>query len=183
MTSAGFLGRFQPLHRGHAHVIDEYREEFDEFRLIVGSADKKRTEKNPLSFEERKNLIHDCYPDIEVIALEDTEKDEDGNREWAGNLEELDLDVIITQNELVKSILAEHTDMEVIEQEFHDKDIYSGTEVRRRIKSKEEWRYLTPDCAKERIEEFLETIRDSGIEYDFEPGWEPKNAYHGTADK
>ena len=32
---AGFLGRFQPFHVGHKRVVEEYREEFDEFEILV----------------------------------------------------------------------------------------------------------------------------------------------------
>ncbi|MFB6215482.1 MAG: adenylyltransferase/cytidyltransferase family protein, partial [Candidatus Aenigmatarchaeota archaeon] len=138
MTTAGFLGRFQPLHEGHYNVIKQYQEEYDDFNIVIGSAQKSRTEDNPLSFNERKELIHECFPDVDVIPLEDTEKDTEGNKEWAAKLESLGIDVVISRNDLVKSIIEEHTDLKLLEQDLYDKEIYSGTEVRRRIKSKEE---------------------------------------------
>jgi len=50
--------------------------------------------------------------------------------------------------------------MELEEQELYDPEIYSGTEVRRRIKSDEEWRYLVPKCAKQKIEDLVETVKN-----------------------
>ncbi|PSG98773.1 MAG: hypothetical protein BRC29_01435 [Nanohaloarchaea archaeon SW_7_43_1] len=177
-----FPGRFQPFHSGHYKVIEKYREKYD-LTLVIGSADKSRTEKNPLSAEEREKIIKECFPDIETIHIEDTERTEEGNREWIHEVEEkVGAGKIITQNKVVKKLAESHTDLEIIEQEMFDKEIYSATEIRRRIRSGSEWRYLVPDCAVEMIDSMESTIKKSGIQYEFEPGWKKENAYHGTAD-
>jgi len=177
---AVYLGRFQPLHIGHKKVIDRYKDEFDDFALIIGSADKSRTDDNPLTVEEREEVIRECFTDIEIFHIEDHESD----KQWSKELEEqFEASIVISQNELVKQLVADHTSMEVEKQELYDPEIYSGTEVRRRIKSDEEWRYLVPKCAKEKIEQLVDTIKKSGTQYDFEPGWKKKNAYNKTASK
>lgn len=181
---AAFLGRFQPLHEGHHNVIESYREEHDDFVVVVGSSDKERERDNPLSFEERKEIIQNCFPDLEVIGLEDKSKDDEGNRKWVQKLQEITgADMMISQNDLVKRLVQEHTDMVLEEQELHGGDMYSGTEIRRRIRSGEEWRYLVPDCASEIIDQHLDEIKGSGIKYEFEPGWKRENAYHDTYEK
>jgi len=182
MTRAAFLGRFQPIHEGHHQVVERYREEFTDFRIIVGSASKERKEKNPLSFEERQEIIQECFPEINVESIEDEGKDEENNRRWAEKLEDRDIDAVISQNDLVKRLVNEYTDLELIEQDLYDPEIYSGTEIRRRIRSGEEWRYLVPGCAKEKIEEFQEIIKESGIQYEFKPGWKKENAMRDTND-
>lgn len=179
LARAGFLGRFQPFHHGHYSVIEAYRDDYD-LVIVIGSAGESRTEENPLSFEERKALIQECFPEIEVIGLEDEEKDEEGNRQWIEKLDDHGFDVIISRNKLVQRLVKEYSDAEIEEQELHDPNVYSGTEVRRRIKSGEEWRYLVPECAKEAVAEHLETIKESGIKYDFEPGWNRENSFYGT---
>lgn len=184
MVNAAFLGRFQPLHLGHSQVIEGYIEEYDELEVVIGSAGESRTGENPLTADERKELIHACFPDVEIEEIEDEERDEDGNRKWAQKLEKkIDADVLITQNDLVKELAREHTDLKVEEQELYDEELYSGTEIRRRIRSGEEWRYLVPDCAREKLSELTEKIKESGTQYEFEPGWKRENAYHGTAEK
>jgi len=184
LTDAAYLGRFQPFHLGHRNVIEEERENFDSFVIVIGSADKGRTEDNPLTFEERKELVKSCFPEIEIVELEDAEsKQEEDNQEWCQRLEEkLDIDVMISQNDLVKRIVDEYTDFEVHGQQLHEPDIYSGTEVRRRIRSGEEWRYLIPNCCQERMEELTEAVKKSGTQYEFEPGWKKENAFHGKDD-
>lgn len=187
---AGFLGRFQPLHLGHHNVIKQKKKDYKDFSIIIGSPERSRTEKNPLTFEERKELIKDCFPKIEVLGIADTEErpqesdpETTANQKWSEEFEKKGFDIIISGNDKVKEILEKHTDIEVERPEMFNESIYSGTEVRRRIKSGEEWRYLTPECSHEPLEELIEKIKASGTQYNFEPGWKKDNAYHGTAEK
>jgi len=187
---AGFLGRFQPLHLGHTEVIEDYRERFDDFTVLIGSPEKSRTERNPLTFEERKEIIKACFPELEVLPIEDTDEspedtewEDDVNQKWAEKFEEEGFDLIISGNKLVRDIISNHTDIEVERPEMYSKNIYSGTEVRRRVNSGEEWRYLTPKCSHEKLEGLLGKIKKSGTQYNFEPGWKKENSFHGTAEK
>lgn len=184
MTKAAFVGRFQPFHQGHKNVVDEYRDEFEDFCIVIGSAGEEETEDNPLSFEERKEVIHECFPDIEIFGVEDEEKDEDGNRIWIKKIQDkTGADVVISQNDLVKQVVRKYSDLELETQELHDPKVYSGTAIRRRMKSGEEWRYLTPECAKSKLEELEEKIKNSGIQYEFEPGWKKENSFYDTYEK
>jgi nicotinamide-nucleotide adenylyltransferase len=187
---AGFLGRFQPFHLGHRDVIEEEKENYEKFTVVIGSSERSRTEKNPLTFEERKKLIKACFPEIKVIGIEDTEEnpqksdpETSANKEWAEKFQEKNFDVIISGNDKVKQIIEKHTEIQVESPEMVSENIYSGTEARRRIKSGEEWRYLTPKCSHQQLESLLEKIKKSGKQYNFEPGWKKKNSYHETAEK
>ncbi|MFO7793728.1 MAG: adenylyltransferase/cytidyltransferase family protein [Candidatus Nanohaloarchaea archaeon] len=187
---AGFLGRFQPFHLGHYNVVDEEKDNYEDFTVIVGSPERSRTERNPLTFEERKNLIKACFPEVKGIGIEDTEEkpqesdpETSENQKWAEEFKEKGFDVIISGNDKVKEIIEKHTDIQVERPEMFSERIYSGTEVRRRINSGEEWRYLTPKCSHEVLEGLLEKVKKSGTQYNFEPGWKKDNAYHGTAEK
>lgn len=149
--------------------------------IVVGSASESRTEENPLSFEERKELIHECFPETNIVPQQDYEKDREGNQRWMDEvLEKTGAEVIISRNELVREIVEEREEVELVEQELEEPEMYSGTEIRRRIRGGEEWRYLVPECAKEALSEHVDAIKESGQDYEFEPGWEPENAYHGS---
>ena len=177
-----FLGRFQPMHKGHKQVIEDHMDE-ESFAVVIGSAGKKREEENPLSADEREQLIKACFPDLEIMHLEDRSEDEGGHERWIKDLKGLGVEKVISQNDLVKELVTEDEGLELLEQQLYDPEIYSGTEVRRRIRSGEEWRYLVPKCSEETLEGFLEEIKDSGIQYDFKPGWKRENAYHDTFEK
>ncbi|MFB6203728.1 MAG: adenylyltransferase/cytidyltransferase family protein [Candidatus Nanohaloarchaea archaeon] len=184
MTEAVFIGRFQPLHTGHRNVIQDLKDGYGDPTVVIGSAAKSREEKNPLSLEEREEVIENCFPELETVGLEDEGESEEDNRNWVQKLiETTDPDVVVSGNELVQRLVREYTDAEVESPEKYEPDLYSGTEIRRRIRSGEEWRYLVPDCAQEALEDLVEAIRDSGQQYEFEPGWKRENAYHDTFEK
>jgi bifunctional NMN adenylyltransferase/nudix hydrolase len=54
---AVYIGRFQPFHLGHAHILRQACEENDIVIVAVGSSHQARTIKNPFDFSERHALI------------------------------------------------------------------------------------------------------------------------------
>lgn len=59
---AVFIGRFQPLHLGHQHVIDEALKVAERVIVLIGSADNARTpDRNPFTFEERWRMFGQVY--------------------------------------------------------------------------------------------------------------------------
>lgn len=52
-----YIGRFQPLHSGHLTLIRRALAQAGELVLVLGSAFRPRSARNPFSFEERKALI------------------------------------------------------------------------------------------------------------------------------
>ncbi len=126
-------------------------------------------------------MIQECFPDIEILGIADEGETEEGNRTWINKLKEkTDAEVVISRNELVKELVRSDEELELIEQDLYQKEIYSGTQVRRRVRSGQEWSYLVPECCEEEFGELTDKVKDSGIQYDFEPGWKKENAYHDT---
>ena len=64
-----FIGRFQPLHKGHEAVIKQAMEQAEQVMIIVGSAHSPRNTRNPFTFEERKRMIKAVFPQPEVVVL------------------------------------------------------------------------------------------------------------------
>ena len=56
-----FVGRFQPFHNEHKRVIDIALQKSKNVLVLVGSAGKARTIRNPFTFEERRRMIHGSY--------------------------------------------------------------------------------------------------------------------------
>lgn len=52
-----FVGRFQPLHIGHFHVVQEALKKTDNLIFVIGSHDKPRDSKNPFTTEERISIM------------------------------------------------------------------------------------------------------------------------------
>lgn len=52
-----FIGRFEPFHQGHYHVVKKALEVSEKLVFLVGSANRARSIRNPFSFDERKKMI------------------------------------------------------------------------------------------------------------------------------
>lgn len=52
-----YIGRFQPLHNGHVHVITQALQKYDSLLILIGSAGRARTIKNPFTASEREVII------------------------------------------------------------------------------------------------------------------------------
>ena len=66
------VGRFQMIHAGHEMMLNKALELCDEVGLFVGSAQESRTNKNPLTFEEREELLRALFGDtVKVYPLPD----------------------------------------------------------------------------------------------------------------
>lgn len=60
-----YIGRFQPFHNGHLHIINDILEiknenKCDRLIILVGSANVARDIRNPFTFEERKQMIENA---------------------------------------------------------------------------------------------------------------------------
>lgn len=58
MKKACFVLRAEPFHNGHLHIVKSALESgFDYVQLVIGSANRCCSPKNPFSFEDRKQMI------------------------------------------------------------------------------------------------------------------------------
>ena len=58
-----FIGRFQPFHLGHKAVIDRALELSQRVIVLVGSASRPRSLRNPFTWQERAQMILNAYPE------------------------------------------------------------------------------------------------------------------------
>lgn len=141
-SCAVFIGRFQPFHIGHMNVVEKILTQFPRLLLIIGSANKSKTSKNPWTLEEREEMIRASIPlelqkNIDIAGLDDV-KDDDI---WCENLQRLTMKdkqiTVFTGNEWVKSICERHN----IQTEWIQYSIdISGSEIRDMMKKSEDVR-------------------------------------------
>ena len=67
---AVYIGRFEPFHLGHAHVVDKALEIADHVLILVGDTGGPRSVKNPWTFEERYRMINNSYAGNDRISIE-----------------------------------------------------------------------------------------------------------------
>jgi bifunctional NMN adenylyltransferase/nudix hydrolase len=84
-----YIGRFQPCHLGHGFVVDTALNHSKRVIIMVGSANRPRTDSNPWTFQERASMIRASYPDISperliILPLDDVDYND---LEWLGNVQ------------------------------------------------------------------------------------------------
>ena len=57
-----YIGRFQPFHLGHLHIVEKALELANNLIILCGSVGQARTLRNPWTFSERKAMIMDSLP-------------------------------------------------------------------------------------------------------------------------
>lgn len=66
------VGRFQTLHTGHEMIIEKAIELCDEVGIFIGSSQESGTNKNPFSYELRKEILRDVFGDrVKIFPLPD----------------------------------------------------------------------------------------------------------------
>lgn len=65
-----YIGRFQPFHNGHVHILEQAIESSDKVLVLVGSAFKARDIKNPFTFSERFDMINNWVVDKYKLVAE-----------------------------------------------------------------------------------------------------------------
>lgn len=159
IVKAIFIGRFQPFHKGHHHTVERFCTDFNTFQIVIGSSNKSRTKNNPLNYEERKEIIRSCHPETDIIGLQDQDKGSKGHEEWVNRLiRKTGADKVITRNNLVKKLVRDFSEAEVIEHKLHRPEMYSGTNIRSRIRKNKDWKQLVPECSTKEIIELSKHI-------------------------
>lgn len=77
LTTGVIIGRFQlhDLHQGHREMIEIVQGRHDKVILFLGTVKKSPTTKNPLDFQNRKEMILSQYPDLTILPLADHSSD------------------------------------------------------------------------------------------------------------
>lgn len=68
------MGRFQPLHNGHASLFKHAFDVADDVLALIGSSDKI-DERNPLTFGERRTILLNEYPTLQTRGIRDYNDD------------------------------------------------------------------------------------------------------------
>ncbi len=158
------IGRFQPFHKGHFEVIKTIAEECDAIVVGIGSADISHTLDNPFTAGERhlmisRSLTEEGFTDFYLVPLIDINR----YAVWVSHVVSLvpPFNAIYSNNLLTRRLFRE-AGHEVRHSPLFNRDLYSGTEIRRRMVDGREWEYLVPASVAEVIREIdgLDRMRE-----------------------
>jgi len=140
------VGRFQPLHEGHMHIIRKCAEDSDHIIVGIGSAQYSNTLENPFTAGERYMMINKALreeeiTDYSIVPIQDINMSD----KWVDHVVSMvpPFRKVYTTNPTTK-ILFEEAGFEVVVPPLYERDLYSGTEIRRRMASDGDWRSMVP---------------------------------------
>lgn len=145
------MGRFQPFHLGHLHAIQYALASVDRLWVAIGSSNRTAQPQNPFSAAERRNMITSSVDDAIMRRIGIFEiPDLDDHQRWAQSISRSvpRFDVIFTNDETTAHIYRRR-EITVEPIPFADRQMLSGTEIRRRIYCNEHWQECVPDGTRE----------------------------------
>ncbi|WP_280537473.1 nicotinamide-nucleotide adenylyltransferase [Halopenitus sp. POP-27] len=149
-----YIGRFQPFHDGHLHMVEEIAAEVDELVLGIGSAGDSHTTRNPFTAGERVMMVTKAVEDVDittyVVPIEDLER----NSVWVSHVQSMTpaFRIAYSNNPLVIRLF-EEAGVEVRQSPMFRRDVLEGTELRERMIHDRDWQTLVPEAVVEVIEE------------------------------
>jgi len=167
MLSALYIGRFQPFHLGHLEAIRYILGNASELTIVVGSAQYSHTLDDPFTAGERVTMIRLALneagvdpsryhiipvPDLNVHGI------------WVSHVVSYvpDFDEVYTNDPLTRCLFLEDGRFPVKPVPFQKRQIYSATEIRKRVLDEENWEELVPKSVAHFIKEIggVERLRD-----------------------
>ncbi|KYK23676.1 nicotinamide-nucleotide adenylyltransferase [Thermoplasmatales archaeon SG8-52-2] len=142
-----FIGRFQPLHKGHLKIIKDASKNYNKVIIGIGSSQYSNTDENPFTDEERKEMIYktlkkegiDNYRIVNIPDIHNPPK-------WVDHVVSIvsDFDVVLSNNDFTKKLFSEKG-FKVKKTKLFEKERYSGKVIRDKIRKDEKWEDLVPE--------------------------------------
>ncbi len=131
------LGRFQPFHMGHEHLVRsafEHVEDGDQLVVAIGSKQAGWEPDNPWTAEERQAMIQawaaQADLNIEIVAIEDINDPPN----WVAHAEKIHGQGILVTTDEATSHLYREAGYEVRNPEMNQRDQFEGWRVRQTAK-------------------------------------------------
>ncbi|MEZ3164577.1 nicotinamide-nucleotide adenylyltransferase [Halorubrum sp. RMP-47] len=172
-----YIGRYQPFHDGHQHMVEEIAADVDELVLGIGSAGDSHTTRNPFTAGERVMMVTKAVEDLDVTTYVVPIEDLDRNSVWVSHVRSMTprFDVAYSNNPLVVRLF-EEAGVEVRQSPMFRRDVLEGTELRERMIRGREWESLVPDAVVDVIREVDGVDRIRRIAETDSIGKEPSDA-------
>jgi nicotinamide-nucleotide adenylyltransferase len=147
-TRGVYVGRFQPFHLGHLDAIKHVLEEVEEIVVVIGSAQYSHNVNDPFTAGERLVMVRNALEEAEVESA----------RVWVVPVPDVHLHMmwvasvegytpkfqIVYSNEPLTRRLFMESGYKVKGIPFFERQFYSSTVVREKMRVDESWRTLVP---------------------------------------
>jgi len=161
-----FVGRFQPIHKGHVKAMSDILKQVDELAIVIGSAQYSHRADDPFTAGERITMIRKALENEDIpltrcwiIPVPDIHIHMIWIAEVVGYTPKFN--IVYTNEPLTRRLFLE-ADFKVKSVPFHKRKIYSATEIRERMLNNKGWEELVPESVAQFIKEIkgIERIQD-----------------------
>ena len=157
MSWALYIGRFQPFHKGHLYAIDYLLKREKGIVIAIGSCMNSHESVNPFTFGERLMMIIGSLDEANIprkrwysVGVPDVKS----HSVWVETTKALSPSFsTVYSNDPLTKILFKESNYKVKGIPLYNKQIYSGTEIRRRMSLGEEWCNFVPKATVKVIKE------------------------------
>lgn len=153
-----FIGRFQPLHKGHIHLIKRSLYYVESLIIGIGSVGVVNSD-NFLSYDQRKTMLQTAVAKEKfsrkirtIVPLKDFHNDKlwlEDCLKQAGKF-----DVIIGNNEWTNGIF-ERAGYKILRLGFYKRYLYEGVKIRKLMKDGKKWDDRVPGYIVPLIHDFI----------------------------
>lgn len=161
-----FVGRFQPLHKGHLEAIKSVRQKVDELIIVIGSSQHSHTLENPFTAGERITMVHLALAEAGVDLLRCyiiPVSDVNIHSIWVAHIIAYtpSFEIVFTNDPLTRRLFKE-SGFTVEPVPYYHRNLYSATEIRNRILKGRNWEELLPESVAKLIKQIngVERLQD-----------------------
>ena len=161
-----YVGRFQPFHMGHLLVLKYILKHVDELVIVIGSAQYSHRMDDPFTTGERLTMIHNALREANmpvercwIVPVRDVNVHMLWVAEIVGYTPKFD--VVYANEPLTKRLFSE-AGFKVNSIPYQKREIYSASEIRKRMLANKNWESLVPESVAKFINEIdgVQRLRD-----------------------
>lgn len=141
------IGRFQPFHLGHLEAISFGLSKVENLWIGIGSSNKSNEAKNPFTADERKEMILSSIDKqtakrIKIFFIPDV----NDHSKWTSQIDSIvpQHDVVFSNDEFTQTLF-QKKGVNVIPVTLKNRESLSGTNIRSKIASNQNWKDLVPE--------------------------------------
>lgn len=148
-TTGLIIGRFQPFHNGHKHLIKKALEHCEKVIIAIGSANKNDSN-NPFSYTIRKKFIQEFIKHEQItdrVAKIIPSPDIPDDYVWRDTLLQKTgkIDVVISNNDDGVNIFFEEAGYPILRIGFHNREELEGQQIRKLLREQKSWENRVPN--------------------------------------
>jgi len=150
-----YIGRFQPFHYGHLHLIEHIIKTTSTLLIGIGSAQYSHTLQNPFTYQERNIMIQKSLNERNITCFQIYSIPDIHNPPaWVDHVTQLvpDFDEIISNSSFTLSLFKEKG-YQIKKTPLFNRTEYKGSYIRRCIIEKKPWSHLVPKSVFDYIQE------------------------------